>query len=224
METYSNSNKANLHQFAIKNMFEYESNKGIKKSYPNNESFGNLFRWWRIFNFDEVQKESENFEYIHEFYKKNNKTRKIKISLMENNILKNKIHLYLFNNNKKQNIEIELTIDELENVCSKAQNNNIKINLVVFINLKNKYEDMEFININDKKYFQQNFIGKIVLGFENFYKWKQIYTLFYDPYENNIYSGIQNGLKKIIFIQINAENKKIYKYEKNNEIEHIQIL
>jgi len=318
MATFSINSKGRSHQYAIKNMYEYESNKGIKRKFIQIiNPWGSGDNGEGYFDFNEVLKESEDFEYIHEFNKNYNKTGKIKIPLnifskwfpsiivcepkygyhykiLENKIQKNQIHLYLFNNNKKQNVEIELTIDEIDNVCFKTKLNNIEITISKIdennitpiketsqkeskfffrknayileeleesnylikisdytnknsenyylriggereflnevnpddlLNFKNKYEDMEFINIDDENFFLQ----KYILLEKSFYDLKifsianSIYNLFYDPYENNIYPEIQNALKRIISIHFNAENKKIYEYEKNNENEHIQI-
>jgi len=318
MATFSRDSEGNGHQYAIKNMYEYESNKGIKRKFIQIiNPWGSGDNGEGFFDFNEILKESEDFEYIYEFNKNYNETGKIKIPLdlfskwfqyiivcepkygyhykiLENKIHENQIHLYLFNNNKKQNVEIELTIDEIDNVCFKTNQNNIKItiskidennitpiketsqieskfyfrknayileeleesNYLIkisdytnknsenyylriggeteflkevnqddFSNFKNKYENMEIINIDDKNFFSQ----KYILLEKSFYDLKifsianSIYNLFYDPYETNIYPEIQNALKRIISIQINAENKKIYEYEKNNENEHIQI-
>ena len=178
MTTYANKNGSDTgHEFAINNIFEYENNKGVKKK------FIQIYNPWGsgnsgigYFDFNEIQKESENFQYIHEFNENYNKSGQLKIPLelfskwfknvevcapkygfhykvIENKIKKNEKHFYLFKNIITQTIEIELFLDELNNIEFFRTYDDINLSL-------SKIEDNNFKVIEKTNQKQSKFFSR----------------------------------------------------------------
>ena len=169
------------HQYAIKNMFEYIGKNGKK------QKFITIFNPWGYgdpdkehFAYEEVQEESENYEFVYEFNKKYNKSGLIKIPLnlfynwfttlevciprygfhykvIKGYVEKNISHYYCFCNDKIQNIEIELFLDELENVrILKKQFTNIEIYLYKIIQNYNIFFIEKNLQNNSKFLVRKN--------------------------------------------------------------------
>ena len=156
------------HQYAVKNLIEYSGKNGEKKK------FITLFNPWgkgepekekTFFDFNKIQKEVNNFEYVFEFNNNYINSGLIKIPLdlfckwfkyleicspkygfhykvLNNNLNENQSHIYCFSNNINQKIEIELFLGELENIRL-IQN---YIDIDIELNLS-KLEDNYNINI-----------------------------------------------------------------------------
>ena len=134
-------------------MIEYFGN-GVKKKFItlyNPWGKGNIEN--EFFNFNKIKEETKNFEYITNYNNEYSNTGLIKIPLnlfgiwfkyleiccpkygfhykVFNNYLKENIsHIYCFSNNIKQDIEIELFLDELENI-RRIKNQNINVDLIL---------------------------------------------------------------------------------------------
>ena len=174
--SYSKFEKVYSHAYAIKSIYEYENKEGMK------EKFVHIINPWcsgneekNFFDYEEIQKNSESFEYIHEINKKYIKTGKINVPLklfskwfksvvvcepkygyhykvIQNTIKEEQNHLYLFNNNNPQNVEIELFVDDLNNVEYNPNSHNIKLSLSK-IEEKNINPIIETDQIRTKSFF-----------------------------------------------------------------------
>ena len=148
--------------------------------------------------FENVQKDSKNYKYIYEFYNNYNKSGLIKVPLnlfcknfreievciprygfhykvLSDNMKKNgriTTHLFCFYNDKKQNIEIELFLDELNNVRVFPDNedelNNIRV-------IEENENDIEISLYKIEKDLNTSFIVKSLQSQSNFCVRKNAY-------------------------------------------------
>ena len=149
--------KRGCHQYAIKNMFEYSGRNGEKQKFItlfNPWGFGDPYEDEKYF-FEKVQNESYNYDYIYQYNNNYSKSGLIKIPLnlfsnwfpeievcipkygfhykvFSDYIERNISHLYCFYSDKKQNIEIELFLDELNNVRCLNKDTEIDIRISLF--------------------------------------------------------------------------------------------
>ena len=164
------------HQYAVKNLIEYSGKNGEKKK------FITLFNPWgkgepehekKFFDFDKIQRETINFEYVYEFNKNyvNSGLFKMPLNLfgnwfkfleicspkygfhykvLNNNLKENQPHIYCFRNNINQKIEIELFLGELDNI-RRIQNcidTDIELSLS---KLEESYNNINIIKVTNQK-------------------------------------------------------------------------
>ena len=143
------------HQYALKNMIEYIGN-GVKKKFVtlyNPWGKGDISEEKQYFDYNKIEEETKNFEYITKYNKEYSNTGLIKIPLnlfgiwfpfleiccpkygfhykvFTNYLLEKISHVYCFSNKIKQNVEIELFLEELENI-RKIKNQIIDVELIL---------------------------------------------------------------------------------------------
>ena len=164
-----NAEKTGGHLYAIKNMIEYSGNGEKKKFITLYNPWGNGNVKYEYFNFDIIKEETKNFEYISKYNEEYNNTGLIKIpfnlfcnwftyleicrpkygfhyKVFNNNLEGNKIHRYCFFNNKKQYVEIELFLDELENIRRMTEEIQGDVEIILE-KIKINYGDINFFTI-----------------------------------------------------------------------------